>query len=415
MLDVCIGDAYSTKMTAITNNYTMTAATNDSTMTVSTNIDDGIIAADLNMVCSFLFTYSRSSRLSCRMTAIDEAARRLGLTPMPTRSLVTEMARNWKRPSLAMVLLLSGLKNYFKRICHSFRSFSASLPPEPSLSFEIGGPKTPFSAIGASAALSIVSFFATKLWYLYIYLNPLNRLTRQAYIDSRHGSQVESHKWLTCILEASPQYKTSRDLEATTFQSVRERQTSDDSIVLRYNGRGLGNRLKVIHDPSHSRVEVPIFFQPRKTGEFWFVKFGTLFRISKEGSTNAFSAASEGPRLASDDDYDSEPAITVRCFSRTRKPLMQLLAYAKEEYFKGFKQNLYCQVFTFDGHHWCAGSIRKGRGLDTIIIPEKTKQKLLDDVEEFLESQEWYSSRGIPWKRGESPTQKRLRPLIPRL
>ena len=50
--------------------------------------------------------------------------------------------------------------------------------------------------------------------------------------------------------------------------------------------------------------------------------------------------------------------------------------------------------------------MRQKRPLSGIIMEESAKSKLLSDSTDFLKSERWYASRGIPWKRG------RLQPII---
>jgi hypothetical protein len=38
--------------------------------------------------------------------------------------------------------------------------------------------------------------------------------------------------------------------------------------------------------------------------------------------------------------------------------------------------------------------------MDSVIIPLDTKELLLEDAKDFLDSEEWYGQRGIPWQRG---------------
>ena len=38
--------------------------------------------------------------------------------------------------------------------------------------------------------------------------------------------------------------------------------------------------------------------------------------------------------------------------------------------------------------------------MDSVIIPLETKELLLEDAKDFLDSEEWYGQRGIPWQRG---------------
>lgn len=355
------------------------------------------------------------------MNKVDDPARRLGLAGPAgnagnpyalnsTRSLLSDLLKSWRQPSLSLILLLAGLQNYFKRIWALVQHSGAAgfLPG-------FGGGATsgsgsdgngPLLALGAWASLTVISFVGAKFWSLYNYLDPLNTIFKYAYIDSRHTTQVESHKWLTCIIEASPKYKRSRDLDASNFQSVREKTNNEDrNRYDRYDSYGelrhsTTKVLEVIHDPAHSS-EVPVYFQPRDVDDFWFFKFGTLFRVTKRAPRSV-----RRPSMGFNPDYDdwsqAEPAILVRAFCRTRKPLMKFLAYAQQEYEAGFRENLYLQTFTWDDYQWNASAVRMGRGFETIIIPEEIKAKLLDDVQEFLDSQDWYSARGIPWKRGES-------------
>ena len=46
-------------------------------------------------------------------------------------------------------------------------------------------------------------------------------------------------------------------------------------------------------------------------------------------------------------------------------------------------------------------SVRKNRrSLDTVILPEGTKEDLMSDAIEFLESARWYAWAGVPHRRG---------------
>lgn len=40
------------------------------------------------------------------------------------------------------------------------------------------------------------------------------------------------------------------------------------------------------------------------------------------------------------------------------------------------------------------------RALNTLILPDYVKEKLLDDAREFLGSEEWYTWAGVPHRRG---------------
>lgn len=52
-----------------------------------------------------------------------------------------------------------------------------------------------------------------------------------------------------------------------------------------------------------------------------------------------------------------------------------------------------------ENFHSILGS-RPKRDIESVIIPPTMKQFLLSDAQDFLNSEQWYSQRGIPWQRG---------------
>lgn len=42
----------------------------------------------------------------------------------------------------------------------------------------------------------------------------------------------------------------------------------------------------------------------------------------------------------------------------------------------------------------------KKRSLDSVVLPNQLKQSILQDIESFKSKEEWYSSIGVPWRRG---------------
>ncbi len=53
-----------------------------------------------------------------------------------------------------------------------------------------------------------------------------------------------------------------------------------------------------------------------------------------------------------------------------------------------------------DHDYWNDASDKRKRSLDTVILPEGMKQKLTDDLETFIASEDWYNEMCIPWRRG---------------
>jgi mitochondrial chaperone BCS1 len=58
-------------------------------------------------------------------------------------------------------------------------------------------------------------------------------------------------------------------------------------------------------------------------------------------------------------------------------------------------------IFTAWGTEWRPfGQPRRKRGLDSVVLDRGIKEQILADVEDFLESSQWYFDRGIPYRRG---------------
>lgn len=58
-------------------------------------------------------------------------------------------------------------------------------------------------------------------------------------------------------------------------------------------------------------------------------------------------------------------------------------------------------VYSARGMDWAPlGDPRKKRPLDSVILDEGVKDSVVDDVKDFLSRQQWYTNRGIPYRRG---------------
>lgn len=57
--------------------------------------------------------------------------------------------------------------------------------------------------------------------------------------------------------------------------------------------------------------------------------------------------------------------------------------------------------YDIDNQYWPKSIVKRKRDMETVILPATLKQKLLDDVNNFLEKEtaKWYAKHGIPYKR----------------
>lgn len=56
-------------------------------------------------------------------------------------------------------------------------------------------------------------------------------------------------------------------------------------------------------------------------------------------------------------------------------------------------------IYENNSNYWNTVKTKKKRALDSVFLHEKLAEDILVDVREFIDSEEWYTSMGIPYKR----------------
>lgn len=178
----------------------------------------------------------------------------------------------------------------------------------------------------------------------------------------------------------------SRELRAVTFDpssasgsnAARDRE---DELML--NGNGLFNFQRW-----YSRT--PLVYKPNFKGKY-FMHNGYLFHWL---SGQRPSTCGTG----------SDQFIVVRCFGRSTKPIKDLL-----HEIKGFTltksaktTEVYHSTMKGDSAQWHRQSVRPSRPITTVALGEQQKAEIILDINEYLQpaTARWYSSRGIPYRRG---------------
>lgn len=91
--------------------------------------------------------------------------------------------------------------------------------------------------------------------------------------------------------------------------------------------------------------------------------------------------------------------ITITTLSRDRKVFKELLSEAQEMALK--KQEGKTVIYTSYGPEWRPfGMPRRRRLLDSVILDNGIKDRIVDDVRAFIGNGKWYNERGIPYRRG---------------
>lgn len=98
--------------------------------------------------------------------------------------------------------------------------------------------------------------------------------------------------------------------------------------------------------------------------------------------------------------------ITISCFGRNPNVLKELLLEARSQFIKrDERKTLIYRGTTRPGSSepvWQRAMARESRPFSTVILNEKKKQDLIEDVTDYLNpaTRRWYANRGIPYRRG---------------
>jgi chaperone BCS1 len=130
------------------------------------------------------------------------------------------------------------------------------------------------------------------------------------------------------------------------------------------------------------------------THYFWYRGRLLLFRRTANREQKSFAPVSE------------REEISISCFGRNPWVLKELLLEARDKYSE--KEENKTQIYRGTTRPmsteatWQRCMSRASRPFSTVILNEKTKKELIDDVAEYLNpmTQRWYANRGIPYRRG---------------
>jgi mitochondrial chaperone BCS1 len=105
-----------------------------------------------------------------------------------------------------------------------------------------------------------------------------------------------------------------------------------------------------------------------------------------------------------------EPRVEalISCVSYSTAPIKELIEAAKASYLQKRSQKTSIRrpapraERRIEGNVWKLVSSRPSRPLDTVVLGNEQKDKIIEDIKEYLHSstREWYAVRGIPYRRG---------------
>lgn len=98
--------------------------------------------------------------------------------------------------------------------------------------------------------------------------------------------------------------------------------------------------------------------------------------------------------------FHKEEHISLKSLGRSSRMLKTLLAECREKYLNQIKSKT--TIFEHRGDRWKKTGAKNIRPLSTVILSEREKKSLVDDVTEFLNpvTRHWYSDLSLPYRRG---------------
>ncbi|KAL7266137.1 hypothetical protein RUND412_011328 [Rhizina undulata] len=104
--------------------------------------------------------------------------------------------------------------------------------------------------------------------------------------------------------------------------------------------------------------------------------------------------------------WERSEVVSISCFGRSPEPLKRLLERAREQYLnKDLSKTIVYRptvVANMGTPSWFRCLSRPSRPLSTVVLDEKIKDELLEDMRDYLhpDTSRWYALRGIPYRRG---------------
>lgn len=175
----------------------------------------------------------------------------------------------------------------------------------------------------------------------------------------------EAFKWLTLWLAQNPYKKRCR---WWTVQTRRQRDYDDD-------------------DDNQSK-KPRIILSPAPGLHFLWYKHRLMIlqRERKDGGENSSNT------------FSYRETFNIRLFSRNKNIVHSLLEEAEKVANPQEAERI--RILRPDFETWCEAAKRMLRPLDSVILADNLSETLLIDVKQFLDSENWYNDRGIPYRRG---------------
>ncbi|KAH8888706.1 hypothetical protein GQ53DRAFT_229045 [Thozetella sp. PMI_491] len=242
---------------------------------------------------------------------------------------------------------------------------------------------------------------ANKVWrQSYSTAYGLVRTYLMASIQISSTDEMYSH--MMKFLASQPAMVNSRSLTAesvskSAWEEMLDEDMDADIPAIGPDGSGIS-----LNFSNQEAKSPPRFVPALGTHGFWFQNcYYGLHR--KQESLYDDDSMSGVPQ------FKDKEMLTISCFGRSPEPIKKLLQFAKEQYYEDHQAKTIVKrpsppnTRRYGGRHsWMQVANRPVRPMATVVLDEQQKVNLLTDMNEYLHpsSPHWYSTRGIPLRRG---------------
>ncbi|CAE6538374.1 unnamed protein product [Rhizoctonia solani] len=248
---------------------------------------------------------------------------------------------------------------------------------------------TPSSTIDTlSSATSLSSFFAILLSFsglrdwlkLFILGGALETLRRTAsaswawvtasfFVTVHLDNDDVAYDWMMIWLSLQPAWRKAREVQISSKDYGLNRNAT---IVVPGETGTTGETRSVAYLPTYGSTHT-MFFR-----RYWMRVTRTRQDLG-EGCTRE--------------------TLEVSILARNREVINELLREAKEAYTSEDQNRV--SIYTCDQYNcWHRSASRAKRPMQSIVLDPLIKDMILEDAKDFMASENWYSERGIPFRRG---------------
>ncbi|CAO3613576.1 unnamed protein product [Mucor hiemalis] len=194
---------------------------------------------------------------------------------------------------------------------------------------------------------------------------------KKTIVTADFDSRDESYSWILNWLSEQPYSKNTSRFSVSTS-------------ILRAGQRLPGEGLDALLPPVYFLPAPGMHFFTYRNRLVWLVR-------ERPGTSSAAAAVSNSNAMLE--------RIQISTFGRSRDLIQSLIFEAQKAFIDRDKSRTV--VFAADQYGaWRRTRSRPKRPLSTIVIPTNVKKRLVEDAQDFFVSEQWYSDRGIPYRRG---------------